>query len=164
MALAILCIKDHCCGHTYLQSNKKEDHMLRKRTVLFTVLILLSLVMAPAGYARAYTNPEGIVESVRSGNEDYRVQAATNNYEPDNTSGQAKLITSGIPQTRSIVPKTDVDWVKFQLTTTSAIILETSGPFPSDTRIYLYDGALAPLEFHDDIDDNNLYSYIDRVC
>ncbi len=137
--------------------------MLRKRNVLFTVLILLSLIMAPAGYARAYTNPEGMVESVRSGNEDYRVQAATNNYEPDNASGQAKLITSGTPQTRSIVPETDVDWIKFQLTTTSAIILETSGP-PS--RIHGYTSMMA-LSQHSNINDDggiDFYSYIDRVC
>ena len=141
--------------------------MLRKQTVLFTVLILLSLVMAsaPSGNARAYSNlEEGIVEAARDQNDAYSFLADTNNYEPDNTSGQAKLITSGTPQTRSIVPETDMDWIKFQLTTTSAVLLETSGPFPSDTRISLYDGTLAPLEYHDDIDENNFYSYIDRVC
>src|SRR5687768_438121 len=120
--------------------------MLRRPMVLFTALILLSLVMAPAGIVQVYA------------------QAATDNYEPDNSSGQARLITSGIPQTRSIVPDTDVDWIKFQLSTTSRVILETTGPFPSDTRISLFDGNLNPIEFNDDSGTPPFYSYIDRTC
>jgi hypothetical protein len=80
--------------------------MLRKRSVLFTALMLLSLILAPAGHASAHTDPKGVVESARNGKGAYRFQAATNNYEPDNTAGQAKPITSGSPQTRSIVPNT----------------------------------------------------------
>jgi hypothetical protein len=137
--------------------------MLRKRTVLFTVLILLSLVMAPARHARAHTNPEGVVESAISGNDSYSIQANTNAYEPDNTAGQAKLITSGTPQTRSIVPRTDVDWIRFQLSATSGVVLETSGPLESDTRIYLYSGNLTELERNDD-DGIDFYSYLDRLC
>jgi hypothetical protein len=136
--------------------------MLRKRTVLFTVLILLSLVMAPARHALAHTNPEGVVESAISGNDSYSIQANTNAYEPDNTVGQAKLITSGTPQTRSIVPKTDVDWIRFQLSATSGVVLETSGPLESDTRIYLYSGP-TELERNDD-DGIDFYSYLDRLC
>jgi hypothetical protein len=119
--------------------------MLRRWLVLFTVLILLSLIVAPTGIVRAY--PE----------------ASTNNYEPDNAPGQAKLITSGIPQTRSIVPKTDVDWIKFQLTVASGVLLETTGTPFADTRISLYDGSLAPIEYNDD-DGIDFFSFIDRVC
>ena len=119
--------------------------MLRKWTFFFTVLILLSLITAPTGTARAH--PE----------------AATNDYEPDNSSGQARSITSGTPQTRSIVPKTDVDWIKFQLTVTSGVLLETSGTLFADTRISLYDGSLTPIEYNDD-DGIDFFSYIDRLC
>ena len=119
--------------------------MLRKQLSLFTAIILLSLIMTPAGAAQAST----------AGN--------TNNYEPDNTSTQAKAITSGAPQTRSIVPKTDVDWVKFQLTTTAAVLLETTGPLPADTRISLFSSNLTPIEYNDD-EGSDYYSYIDRLC
>ena len=119
--------------------------MLRKRLSLFTAIILFSLTMTPAGTALAST----------AGN--------TNNYEPDNGPGQAKFITSGAPQARSIVPQTDVDWVKFQLTATSGVLLETTGPLPSDTRISLFNSSLVPIEYNDD-DGSGFYSYIDKLC
>ena len=119
--------------------------MLRKWFVLFTAFIVFSLMVAPMGTAQA--SPA----------------ASTNSYEPDNAPGQAKLITSGSPQTRSIVPKTDLDWVKFQLTTTSGVLLETSGPLNSDTRISLYSSNLSPIEYHDDTG-TSFWSYIDRTC
>src|SRR5919109_1851673 len=119
--------------------------MLRKRSILFTALILLNLILvpAPSRSVRAHTNPE-------QGNDASVTRAGTNNYEPDNTPGQAKLITSGTSQSRSIVPKTDVDWIKFQLNTSSAVILETTGPLLSDTRISLYNNNLTPIEYNDD--------------
>ena len=119
--------------------------MLRKWMFFFTVLILLSLIMVPTGLARA------------------SAKASTDNYEPDDTSGQAKLITSGTPQTRIIVPAEDLDWIKFQLTVTSGVLLETSGTRFSDTRISLFDGSLAPIEYNDD-DGIDFFSYIDRMC
>jgi hypothetical protein len=119
--------------------------MLRRRMVFFTVLILLSLIVVPAGIVRAFP------------------QASTSNYEPDNVPGQAKLISSGTPQTRSIVPKTDVDWIKFQLTNTSGVLLETTGSPFSDTRISLYTSNLTPVEYNDD-EGFDFFSYIDRVC
>jgi hypothetical protein len=122
--------------------------MLRKWFVLFHALIVFSLILAPTGAVRASPS----------------AQVNTNNYEPDNSPGQARVITSGTPQTRSIVPRTDLDWVKFQLTTTSGVLLETSGPLNSDTRISLYSSNLTPLEFHDDISPTNFWSYIDRAC
>jgi hypothetical protein len=119
--------------------------MLRRRMFFFTAFILLSLIVAPAGIARAFP------------------QASTSNYEPDNAPGQSKLIASGTPQTRSIVPKTDVDWIKFQLTNTSGVLLETTGSAFSDTRISLYTGNLTPIEYNDD-EGVDFFSYIDRVC
>jgi hypothetical protein len=126
-------------------TQEKEDHMLRRSMVLFTVLILISLIIAPGGFVRAYA------------------EANTTNYEPDNSSGQATVITSGIPQTRSIVPRTDVDWIKFQLTVSSGVLLETTGTPFADTRISLFDGSLAPIEYNDD-DGVDFFSYIGREC
>lgn len=119
--------------------------MLRKWSILFTAFILFSLIVAPAGTAQA--SPA----------------ANTNNYEPDNTPGQAKLITSGAPQTHSIAPNTDLDWVKFQLSTTSGVLLETSGALESDTRISLYTSNLTPIEYNDDTA-TSFWSFIDKAC
>jgi peptidyl-Lys metalloendopeptidase len=81
-------------------------------------------------------------------------------YEVDNTAGQAKWINSGSPQTHSIVPTNDLDWVKFQLTNPSAVVLETSGPTDSDTRMWLYNSGLTQINHNDDISTDNNYSHI----
>jgi pimeloyl-ACP methyl ester carboxylesterase len=83
-------------------------------------------------------------------------------YEPDDTAGQASLITSGESQEHSIVPVGDVDWVTFALGTMSGVILETNGA-SGDTRMWLYDDTLNQVEFNDDGGDG-LFSYIDRTC
>ncbi len=93
----------------------------------------------------------------------FNTNTGGDSYEPDNTSGQAKLITSGSPQTHSIVPATDTDWVKFTLNATSAVTLETTGATNSDTRMWLYNSNLAQVEYSDDEGINN-YSLIDRQC
>jgi hypothetical protein len=83
-------------------------------------------------------------------------------YEPDNTPDQAKTIQYGSAQTHSIIPKHDVDWVKFTLAEPSDIVLETSGS-AGDTRLWLYDGNLKPIDFNDDIYvGHNLFSKIFR--
>ncbi|NIV30861.1 MAG: hypothetical protein GWN58_15605, partial [Anaerolineae bacterium] len=83
-------------------------------------------------------------------------------YEPDDTWDQANTITDGLPQTHSIVPPDDVDWVMFTLSDESEVVLETSGA-TGDTRIWLYDSGLTELEFDDD-GGTDLFSYIDRLC
>lgn len=86
-------------------------------------------------------------------------------YEPDNTSGQAKAISSAVTQVHNIVPATDVDWVKFTLTATSGIKLETSGATTTaNTRLWLLNSALGQVEYNDNISTTNLYSRIDRIC
>jgi M6 family metalloprotease-like protein len=89
-------------------------------------------------------------------------------YEPDNDHSQARVIASGQPQVRSIVPVGDVDWVRFTLSSRSAIILETSGPNPgpdNDTVLRLYDASINLIDFNDDIDwPRNAYSRIQRTC
>jgi uncharacterized protein YcfL len=83
-------------------------------------------------------------------------------FEPDNTSAQAKTINIGSTQTHSIVPVGDIDWVKFTLTTPSAVVLETSaGQAGGDTIMELYDSSLTLLRSNDDRNfPSNLYSYI----
>ena len=91
------------------------------------------------------------------------VAPVLDSYEPDNTSSAANSITSGVVQSHSIVPATDVDWVKFQLSNLSAITLETSGGTASDTRMWLYDSSLNQIEY-DDNSGVGSYSSIDRQC
>ena len=119
--------------------------MLRERIIFFIALIVFSLIAAPAQAVRA--------ENILAGDR----------YEPDNTAGQAKVIASGTSQTRSIDPETDFDWIKFQVSTSSAVLLETTGPYESDTRITLYTSTQNPLEVSDD-EGVNFYSFIDRLC
>jgi peptidyl-Lys metalloendopeptidase len=80
-------------------------------------------------------------------------------YESDNSSNQAKTISVGTPQTHSIFPATDIDWVKFQLTVPSAVVLETTGTANGDTRMWLYDSSLQQVRFSDNEGVGN-YSYI----
>jgi hypothetical protein len=84
------------------------------------------------------------------------------NFEPDDTPAQAKWIYSGTPQTHSLVPATDVDWVRFSLTGESGVILETSGE-SGDTYMELFDSDMNSITADDDAG-NNLFSYIARGC
>lgn len=83
-------------------------------------------------------------------------------FEPDDSSGTATTIASGVPQSHSLCPAGDEDWVRFTLASTSAIEVETSGA-SGDTRIWLYDSSLSQVEFDDD-DGPGLFSSIDRTC
>jgi hypothetical protein len=83
-------------------------------------------------------------------------------YEPDDSPGQAQWIYGGSPQTHSIAPVGDVDWVKFSLNAESEVVIETSGP-SGDTRMWLYDSTLNELDYDDD-GGSNLFSRIDRAC
>jgi hypothetical protein len=82
-------------------------------------------------------------------------------FEPDNTSGQAKVISSGSNQSHSIIPATDVDYVKFTLTSQAAVTIETDGD-TGDTRMWLYNGALTEIDFDDD-SGSGYFSRIDRT-
>lgn len=83
-------------------------------------------------------------------------------YEPDNTSGQANWLYSNSPQSHSIVPATDIDWVKFTLSENSQVTLETSGA-SGDTRMWLYDSSLNQIDYDDD-GGTGTFSRIDRLC
>ena len=84
-------------------------------------------------------------------------------YEPDDTSGSAKTITSGVTQLHSITPASDADWMKFTLTTESGVVLQTNGTGAWDTQIGLYNSTLTLIE-NDDNSGPGSYSFIDRAC
>jgi hypothetical protein len=83
-------------------------------------------------------------------------------FEPDDTAGTASPIASASPQSHSLCPAGDEDWVTFTLGQESAVTVETSGP-AGDTRMWLYDSGLDQIEFDDD-DGPGLFSRIDREC
>jgi hypothetical protein len=84
-------------------------------------------------------------------------------FEPDNSAAQARVIQPGIPQTHSILPANDVDWVKFTLAATSAVALETSGTAGADTEMWLYNSSLAQLKYSND-EGTGSYSLIPTLC
>ncbi|HRU38913.1 MAG TPA: DVUA0089 family protein, partial [Candidatus Goldiibacteriota bacterium] len=69
-----------------------------------------------------------------------RTPATGDIYEPDNTYLTAKYIYSGQTQVRDISPVGDTDWVKFDVTMPSVVILQTSG-WNGDTEMWMYDSA-----------------------
>ncbi len=79
--------------------------------------------------------------------------AGDDSYEPDDTYSQARTITSSSPQSHNINDGgADVDWVKFTLSQTSDIVIETSGA-SGDTRMWLYDSTGVPdssIAYNDD--------------
>jgi hypothetical protein len=83
-------------------------------------------------------------------------------FEPDDTSGQASAIASGVTQGHNICPVGDEDWATVTLAESSQVVLETSGP-AGDTRMWLRDAGLNEIEFDDD-DGAVVFSLIDRVC
>ncbi|QQS54894.1 MAG: hypothetical protein IPM89_03375 [Candidatus Competibacteraceae bacterium] len=83
-------------------------------------------------------------------------------YEPDNSSGQAKLIGAGATQTHSIDPVGDQDWVTFTLAQASGVVLETAGT-AGDTELWLYNSSLVQQDYDDD-GGINLFSRIERTC
>jgi len=82
-------------------------------------------------------------------------------YESDDTPAQASLIAGGQVQTHSIHYRSDVDWVKFTLTTKSSIRLQTNG-MAGDTEMWLYDAQMRPIDY-DDNGWNRTFSLISRT-
>ncbi len=84
-------------------------------------------------------------------------------HEPDNSSAQAHLISSGVKQTHSINPANDVDWVTFVLDGSSAVNIETSGLTAADTRLWLYDSEMNEVKYDDNSGSGN-FSLISITC
>ena len=82
-------------------------------------------------------------------------------YEEDNTPGTARFIQNDVPETRSIVPANDVDWVVFTLADNSDITIETDG-VSGNTRMWLYDSDLNEIAYNDN-GAGTLFSVINRT-
>ena len=91
------------------------------------------------------------------------VGSSGDSYEIDNASSQAKSIsTNGTPQTHSIHVGSDVDWVKFTLSETADVTVETNGS-SGDTRMWLYGpNSSTTLVDYDDDGGNGNFSKIVR--
>ena len=81
---------------------------------------------------------------------------------PMTVPAQATTIISGVPQSHSICPIGDEDWVTFTLENDSEVIFEISG-HGGDTQMWLYDSSLIEIEFNDD-GGTGSSSRIDRLC
>ena len=82
-------------------------------------------------------------------------------YEPDNTAGEANEILPDSPQTHSIAPVGDVDYVRFSLDSESEVVIETSG-LSGDTQMWLYDDQENQIDYDDD-GGTGLFSRIERT-
>ncbi|HEV8287017.1 MAG TPA: two-component regulator propeller domain-containing protein [Chitinophagaceae bacterium] len=74
------------------------------------------------------------------------VSVCSDAYETNNTSSQAKAITSGIPISASISSSTDVDWFKITTPNNSNITLQiTLSNLPADYDLYVYNKNLVQV-------------------
>ena len=90
------------------------------------------------------------------------VTVSGDSYEPDDSASSAKTIYSGQTQNRSIHSAGNVDWVKFTVSETKDVILETDGS-SGDTKMYLYGpNSSTTLIETDDDDGNGAFSRISR--
>ncbi|MFC1584508.1 DVUA0089 family protein [Fibrobacterota bacterium] len=92
----------------------------------------------------------------------YAVDTSLDSYEPDHDIVNAKQITAGVQQARSLYPAGDEDWVSFTLDSTSDVYLETSGTPGGDTEMWLYDNTLTELAYDDD-NGTDTYSFIQQT-
>ncbi len=76
---------------------------------------------------------------------------AQDSFEPDNSYSTANPIaTDGQPQSHSIDPAGDADWLVFTLdAATNVVVIETSGA-AGDTVMWVYDDQLTELQYDDD--------------
>ncbi len=102
-------------------------------------------VSANTGNAR--TGKITIAGQIFSISQDSDVQGDV--YEPNNDSGTATAIGLNTSQAHSIVPVNDTDWLTFTLSSTTDIVIETSGD-SGDTELWLYDSGLTQIEYDDD--------------
>ncbi len=66
-------------------------------------------------------------------------------YEPNDYSIEAAVITLGTPQSHSICPVGDEDWIKFTLTEFSSVVIEVTG-YSGEIYISLYDESLTRID------------------
>jgi hypothetical protein len=88
-------------------------------------------------------------------------EASGDAYESDDAAIAARPWSGLAPQTHSIRPPGDQDWVAFTLSTTTNAVIETSGD-SGDTRLWLFDADLNELASDDD-SGQGFFSRIDRT-
>ncbi len=93
----------------------------------------------------------------------FRLGSSTDSLEPDDTCATANVIQPGVPQSHTILPVGDVDWVKFTLTELSSVVIETSGA-SGDTEMWLYSDCGGSLIEYNDNGGSGGFSKIDRLC
>src|SRR5512147_1021897 len=94
--------------------------------VLFVSMLLAALSVNPAPGVRA----QGAADKGQPPRTALEAAATADSYEPDDTMETAHVIAAGAAQTHSISPATDADWVKFTLTATSSVSIETMATDP----------------------------------
>ena len=84
------------------------------------------------------------------------VTLARDEFEPDDTSSQAKWINIGTPQRHNFHDGDDEDWVKFQISRPGRYTIRARGVNSNrlDTNIELYDAKLNSLDEDDDGGEN----------
>lgn len=82
-------------------------------------------------------------------------------YEPDDSSGTASPVASGVVQNRSFHLPTNPDWATFTLIGPADVTIETDGA-SGDTQMWLYRSTGTQVEFDDD-DGNGSFSLIQRT-
>jgi hypothetical protein len=91
----------------------------------------------------------------------------SDDYEQDNSYTEAKLIsTDGTPQTRTIFPASDEDWIKFKAEEGNIYDIKTSNLIGNgmDTVMYLYDtDGETELEYNNNYIDYNYIDYSSKI-
>ena len=87
------------------------------------------------------------------------VEGSGDVFEPDNDFDNATPLFFDTPQNHSLLPETDVDFYRFNVTQYGLVTAETSG-ISGDTVMYLYDELHNQIDFNDDA--GSLFSRISR--
>jgi hypothetical protein len=86
--------------------------------------------------------------------------ATPDQYEPDDSRGEAKRISFGEPQKKNFTPSDDQDWVTFELFETSTVVIRTYGD--ADTFVKLFD-RVGNMVAEDDDSGGDYNAYIERM-
>lgn len=88
------------------------------------------------------------------------VNATPDQFEPDDSRGEAKQISFGEPQVKNFTPSDDLDWVTFELFETRTVVISTSGDV--DTFLKLFD-RVGNMIAEDDDGGGDYNAYIERM-
>ena len=88
------------------------------------------------------------------------VNATPDQYEPDDSRGEAKPISFGEPQMKNFTPSDDLDWVTFEMFETRTVKISTSGDV--DTFLKLFD-RVGNMIAEDDDGGGDYNAYIERM-